>query len=57
MAGRIRLFGNVGAHGKNSDAFVEITENDAGQALLFVKHYLDHVYVLPEQLKKQDVTQ
>ncbi len=50
MAHRIRLLGNKGAHGDYSDIDDTITAKDADDAIKFMRHYLDHVYVLPAQL-------
>jgi hypothetical protein len=52
MAHRIRLLGKKGAHGDYSDIDATITDKDADDALTFMRHYLDHVYVLPERLKE-----
>src|SRR5580700_9964203 len=48
MAHRIRLLGKKGAHGDYSDIDATIGEIDANQALTFMRHYFDHVYVLPK---------
>lgn len=50
MAHRIRLLGKKGAHGDYSDIDDTITANDAEDAVKFMRHYLEHVYVLPAQL-------
>jgi hypothetical protein len=50
MAHRIRLLGKKGAHGDYSDIDATITDKDANDALTFMRHYLDHVYVLPARL-------
>lgn len=51
MAHRIRLLGKQGAHGDYSDIDATITQKDADDALLFMAHYVEHVYVLPKQLE------
>jgi hypothetical protein len=51
MAHRIRLLGKRGAHGDYSDIDDSITEKDANDAITFMNHYMDHVYVLPAQLE------
>jgi hypothetical protein len=51
MAHRIRLLGKQGAHGDYSDIDATITEKDADDAILFMAHYVEHVYVLPKQLE------
>lgn len=51
MAHRIRLFGKQGAHGDYSDIDSTITEEDAVDAIAFMRHYLEHVYVLPAKLR------
>src|SRR5262249_25705483 len=51
MAHRIRLLGKKGAHGDYSDIDETITEKDADDAIKFMRHYLEHVYVLPSQLE------
>jgi len=50
MAHRIRLLGKRGAHSDYSDIDASIGVGDADQAITFMHHYLDHVYVLPKQL-------
>lgn len=50
MAHRIRLLGKKGAHGDYSDIDDTITPNDADDAVKFMQHYLEHVYVLPAKL-------
>lgn len=50
MAHRIRLLGKRGAHADYSDIDATIGEDDADKAITFLRHYLDHVYVLPAQL-------
>ena len=50
MAHRIRLLGKQGAHGDYSDIDKTITEKDADDALTFMHHYLEFVYVLPAKL-------
>jgi len=50
MAHRIRLLGKRGAHGDYSDIDATIGEKDADDAITFMRHYLDHVYVLPAKL-------
>ena len=52
MAHRIRLLGKKGAHGDYSDINDNITEKDAMDAITFMRHYLEHVYVLPRQLEE-----
>ena len=52
MAHRIRLLGKKGAHGDYSDINDNITEKDAEDAITFMRHYLDHVYVLPKRLEE-----
>jgi hypothetical protein len=52
MAHRIRLLGKQGAHGDYSDIDETIEAKDAEDALKFMQHYLDHVYVLPKQLEE-----
>lgn len=56
MAHRIRLLGKVGAHGDYSDVDATIGEKDADDAIQFMGHYLDHVYVLPAKLEPPPVT-
>lgn len=50
MAHRIRLLGKKGAHGDYSDIDDTVTEADADDAILFMRNYLDFVYVLPAKL-------
>jgi hypothetical protein len=50
MAHRIRLLGKKGAHGDYSDIDDTITPDDAEKAITFMRHYFDHVYVLPAAL-------
>ena len=50
MAHRIRLLGKRGAHGDYSDIDATITQKDADDAIKFMGHYLEHVYVLPAEL-------
>lgn len=50
MAHRIRLLGKKGAHGDYSDIDDTITPQDAEDALTFMRHYFEHVYVLPAKL-------
>jgi hypothetical protein len=50
MAHRIRLLGKIGAHGDYSDIDDTIAMQDADDALKFVRHYLEHVYVLRAEL-------
>jgi hypothetical protein len=50
MAHRIRLLGKQGAHGDYSDIDETITKKDAEDAITFMRHYLDHVYVLQAKL-------
>jgi hypothetical protein len=50
MAQRIRLLGNKGSHGDFSDINDTLQPKDADDALTFMRHFLDHVYVLPAQL-------
>lgn len=50
MAHRIRLLGKQGAHGDYSDIDDTVTAQDADDAITFMRHYLDHVYVLPARL-------
>ena len=50
MAHRIRLLGNKGAHRDYSDINNLLIEKDADDAVLFMRHYLEHVYVLPARL-------
>jgi hypothetical protein len=50
MAHRIRLLGKRGAHSDYSDIDASIDVGDADKAITFMRHYLDHVYVLPKQL-------
>jgi len=52
LAHRIRLLGKQGAHGDYSDIDATITEKDADDAILFMGHYVEHVYVLPKQLEE-----
>jgi hypothetical protein len=52
MAHRIRLLGKRGAHGDFSDIDDTITETDADDAITFMSHYLEHVYVLPAKLDR-----
>jgi hypothetical protein len=51
MAHRIRLVGKQAAHGDYSDIDATITEKDADDALSFMGHYVEHVYILPKQLE------
>jgi hypothetical protein len=51
MAHRIRLLGKAGAHGDYSDIDATIGVEDADDAITFMRHYLDHVYVLPAKLE------
>jgi hypothetical protein len=51
MAHRIRLLGKRGAHGDYSDIDDTVTLQDADDAIMFMQHYVDHVYVLPARLK------
>jgi hypothetical protein len=51
MAHNIRLLGKRGAHSDYSDIDSEIADKDADAAILFMSHYLDHVYVLPKKLE------
>jgi len=53
MAHRIRLLGKRGAHGDYSDIDSTITDKDAIEAIEFMQHYLEHVYVLPAKLDKE----
>jgi len=53
MAQRIRLLGKIGAHGDYSDIDTTITEDDANDAITFMRHYVEHVYVLPAKLAKK----
>lgn len=50
MAHRIRLLGNKGAHGDYSDINDTVTPQDANDAIKFMQHYLEHVYILPKKL-------
>jgi hypothetical protein len=50
MAHRIRLLGKRGAHADYSDIDATIDENDAENGIIFLRHYLDHIYVLPAKL-------
>jgi hypothetical protein len=50
MAHRIRLLGKKGAHGDYSDIDDTIAPEDASDAITFMRHYFDHVYVLPAKL-------
>jgi hypothetical protein len=50
MAHRIRLLGKKGAHGDFSDIDDTIGEQDAADAIKFMRHYLEHVYELPARL-------
>lgn len=50
MAHRIRLLGKKGAHGDYSDIDDTITPEDASDAITFMRHYFEHVYVLPAKL-------
>ncbi len=50
MAHRIRLLGKKGAHGDYSDIDDTITPKDAEDAITFVRHYFEHIYVLPKKL-------
>lgn len=50
MAHRIRLLGKKGAHGDFSDIDDTITPQDAEDAIKFMRHYFEHVYVLPARL-------
>jgi hypothetical protein len=52
MAHRIRLLGKRGAHGDYSDIDDTIKDGDAEDAITFMRHYLDHVYVLPAKLDR-----
>lgn len=51
MAYRIRLLGKKGAHGDYSDIDDTITKQDADEAIRFMRHYLDHVYILKAELE------
>jgi hypothetical protein len=51
MAHRIRLLGKRGAHGDFSDIDATIKPVDAEEAVTFMRHYLEHVYVLPAKLE------
>jgi hypothetical protein len=51
MAHKIRLLGKKGAHGDYSDIDESIIENDAKQAIKFMRHYFEHVYVLKASLE------
>jgi hypothetical protein len=55
MAHRIRLLGKKGAHGDYSDIDDTITPKDAADAIQFMKHYLEHVYVFPARLAASSV--
>jgi hypothetical protein len=50
MAHRIRLLGKRGAHGDYSDIDSTIDKSDAIDAITFMRHYLEHVYILPAKL-------
>jgi hypothetical protein len=50
MAHRIRLLGKKGAHADYSDIDATITAKDADDAITFMEHYLQHVYVLPGRM-------
>jgi hypothetical protein len=50
MAHRIRLLGNKGAHGDYTDIDETVTNQDADDAIVFMQHFLEHVYVLPAKL-------
>jgi hypothetical protein len=50
MAHRIRLLGKQGAHGDYSDIDDTITEKDADDAITFMRHFVEHVYVLTARL-------
>lgn|SRR6266566_2944339 len=50
MAHRIRLLGKKGAHGDYSDIDDSITPQDASDAITFMRHYFEHVYILPAKL-------
>jgi hypothetical protein len=50
MAHRIRLLGKKGAHGDYSDIDDTITPEDASDAITFMRHYFEHVYILPAKL-------
>ena len=52
MASRIRLLGNTGAHGDYMEVLDNITEADADDALQFMEHYLNYVYVFPARLNQ-----
>jgi hypothetical protein len=54
MAHRIRLLGKLGAHGDYLDIDETITQKDAADAVTFMKHYLEHVYILPGKLDEGD---
>jgi len=56
MAHRIRLLGKKGAHGDYSDIDETITEKDATDAIKFMHHYLDHVYILAAALDEPDAS-
>jgi len=53
MAHRIRLLGNEGAHGDYSDIDASITAQDADDAITFMHHYLQHVYILTKLLEEK----
>jgi hypothetical protein len=52
MAHRIRLLGKKGAHGDYSDIDDSILDKDADDAITFMRHYLDHLYVLLARLNE-----
>lgn len=50
-AHQIRVFGAAGAH-PGKDGLDAVTEEEADAALQFMEELLDHIYRLPERLKK-----
>ena len=47
----IRYFGNLGAHPDPTNP-AGVTVEQAGSALSFLEHYIDHIYLRPDEYKK-----
>lgn len=50
-AHELRLFGNAGAH-PGDDLLESVTDQEATDALVFAKAFLDYLYVLPSRIAK-----
>lgn len=48
VAHRVRVFGNVGAH-PGEDGLDEVTKEEATEALQFLEHLIQHVFILGEE--------